>query len=246
MKQLRKRLTYANVMSSIAVFLVIGGATAFAALGKNTVGTKQLKKNAVVGSKVKNGSLTGVDIQTSTLGTVPSATNAVHAKTADSASHATSADTAGSATKATTAGNAEQLGGATAGSFQRYGATLPSGQSESGVWGSGIEAAAPGDSWRPTMQFPIPLSAGLDESHTIYVPGPSAAHCPGAGQADSGYLCVYEENNLNANVPESDNIYNPEGFNGPPGTGTHGFSIFLTAETSGPVILQGTWTVTAP
>ena len=31
MKQIRKRLTYANVMSSIAVFLVLGGATAFAA-----------------------------------------------------------------------------------------------------------------------------------------------------------------------------------------------------------------------
>ena len=31
MKQMSKRLTYANVMSSIAVFLVLGGATAFAA-----------------------------------------------------------------------------------------------------------------------------------------------------------------------------------------------------------------------
>jgi hypothetical protein len=49
MESVRKRLTYANVMSSIAVFLVLGGATAFAAsqLGKETVGTKQLKKEAV-------------------------------------------------------------------------------------------------------------------------------------------------------------------------------------------------------
>ncbi|MBW8060477.1 MAG: hypothetical protein FVQ78_09180 [Solirubrobacterales bacterium] len=47
MKQIRKRLTYANVMSSIAVFLIVGGATAFAALGKGTVGPRQLKKNAV-------------------------------------------------------------------------------------------------------------------------------------------------------------------------------------------------------
>jgi len=57
-KQLRKRLTYANVMSSIAVFLVIGGATAFAALGKNTVGSKQLKKNAVTTKKIKNNAVT--------------------------------------------------------------------------------------------------------------------------------------------------------------------------------------------
>ena len=36
MKSVRRRLTYANVMSSIAVFLVLAGATAFAAteLGK--------------------------------------------------------------------------------------------------------------------------------------------------------------------------------------------------------------------
>ncbi len=49
MKSVRKRLTYANVMSSIAVFLVLAGGTAFAAsqLGKESVGTKQLKKEAV-------------------------------------------------------------------------------------------------------------------------------------------------------------------------------------------------------
>ena len=63
MKSLRKHLTYANVMSTIAVFLLLGGATAIAAggLGKNTVGTKQLKKNAVTAEKVKDGSLLGAD-----------------------------------------------------------------------------------------------------------------------------------------------------------------------------------------
>ncbi|MBW8060809.1 MAG: hypothetical protein FVQ78_10985 [Solirubrobacterales bacterium] len=52
MKQIRKRLTYANVMSSLAVFFVLGGGVAFAALGKNTVGTPQLKKNAVKTNKI--------------------------------------------------------------------------------------------------------------------------------------------------------------------------------------------------
>ncbi|HEY7949230.1 MAG TPA: hypothetical protein VID51_00175 [Solirubrobacterales bacterium] len=60
MKQIRKRLTYANVMSSIAIFLVLGGGAALAAgkLGKNTVGSKQLKKNAVTGTKIKDGVVT--------------------------------------------------------------------------------------------------------------------------------------------------------------------------------------------
>jgi hypothetical protein len=59
-KQIRKRLTYANVMSSIAVFLILGGATALAAsqLGKNTVGSKQLKANSVTAGKIKNGAVT--------------------------------------------------------------------------------------------------------------------------------------------------------------------------------------------
>lgn len=60
MKQIRKRVTYANVMSSIAVFLVLGGGAAFAAgkLGKNSVGSKQLKVNAVTETKIKNGVVT--------------------------------------------------------------------------------------------------------------------------------------------------------------------------------------------
>lgn len=124
MKQIRKRLTYSNVMSSIAVFLVVGGATAFAALGKNTVGTKQLKKNAVTaaklkksavtnakiaanavdGAKVADGSLTGSDLNLSALGTVPKATSA---ETAESAKTALSSKTAESAKTAESSKTAE-------------------------------------------------------------------------------------------------------------------------------------------
>jgi hypothetical protein len=82
--QIRKRFTYANTMSTIAVVLSLGGATAFAAshLAKNSVGVKQLKANAVTSAKVKNGSLTGADVNASTLGQVPSALNAEHANSA--------------------------------------------------------------------------------------------------------------------------------------------------------------------
>jgi hypothetical protein len=81
MKLIRKKLTYANVMSTLAVFLVLGGGAALAAnqLAKNSVGTKQLKKNAVTTAKVKNGaikgakvadgSLTGTDVADGSIGT---------------------------------------------------------------------------------------------------------------------------------------------------------------------------------
>ena len=95
-KQIRpRRLTYANVMSTIAVFLCLGGASALAAgtLGKNSVGPRQLKSksvttgklanNAVNGAKVANGSLTGADINVGALGTVPAATTATSAGNAN-------------------------------------------------------------------------------------------------------------------------------------------------------------------
>jgi hypothetical protein len=66
-KQIHKRLTYANVMSSIAVFLILGGATAFAALGKNSVGSKQLKKNAVTAAKIKKDAVTAAKIKDGSL-----------------------------------------------------------------------------------------------------------------------------------------------------------------------------------
>jgi hypothetical protein len=52
-------------MSSIAVFLILGGATALAAshLGKNSVGTKQLKKNAVTSAKIKKNAVTAAKIK---------------------------------------------------------------------------------------------------------------------------------------------------------------------------------------
>jgi hypothetical protein len=77
MSQIRKRLTYANLMSSIAVFLVIGGATAFAAIGKNTVGTKQLKRNAVSAQKIKPEAVSKEKLRTNAVLTAAIANDAV-------------------------------------------------------------------------------------------------------------------------------------------------------------------------
>jgi hypothetical protein len=86
LQRIRSRITYANVMSTIAVVVSLGGATAFAAttLGRNSVGPRQLRKNAVTGVKVKDGSLTGKDLRAGTLGQVPSAARADRADTATS------------------------------------------------------------------------------------------------------------------------------------------------------------------
>ncbi len=59
MKRFVPRLTYANVVSTLCLFLLLGGGAAWAAthLGKNSVGARQLKKGAVTSVKVKNGTL---------------------------------------------------------------------------------------------------------------------------------------------------------------------------------------------
>lgn len=115
-KGLRGKLTYANVVSSLCLFLLLGSGAAVAAsqLAKNSVGSKQLKKNAVTTGKIKNGavteakiaagavtsskvasgSLTGAQVDASTLGTVPSAHTATTATTAGVANTANVANTA--------------------------------------------------------------------------------------------------------------------------------------------------------
>jgi hypothetical protein len=96
-------------------------------------------------------------------------------------------------------------------------ATLPSKATETGTWSF---ASGPGTSvLYASISFPIPLKAGLDENHVIFVSLEEAlektapAACPGeftgglsgpplVPKADPGYLCVYEgemfgeENNI--------------------------------------------------
>ena len=82
----------AMIIAIIALIASLSG-SAYAALGQNSVGARQLKKkavtfkkianNAVNGRKVANGSLTGEDINLAALGTVPSANPAAAAGNAN-------------------------------------------------------------------------------------------------------------------------------------------------------------------
>lgn len=62
------RPTYANVASTLALVVALGG-TAYAAGPRNSVGTPQLKKNAVTTAKIKNGAVTATKIKDGTVGT---------------------------------------------------------------------------------------------------------------------------------------------------------------------------------
>lgn len=86
MKRLVPRPSYANVVATVALFIALGGASyAATQLPKNSVGTKQIKASAITTAKIKNGAVTGAKVNVSTLGTVPSATKAEEAATAEKA-----------------------------------------------------------------------------------------------------------------------------------------------------------------
>jgi hypothetical protein len=123
---------------------------------------------------------------------------------------------------------------------------LAPGETVSGVWGASVTAQSGGDSYRAFATFPVPLETDIPEGNQIYVAGESAPHCPGRGQADAGYLCVYQGYTENADTPNDGNIFDPSTFEGPPGSSRFGFGIYLESEFSGLSAVSGTFSVTPP
>lgn len=97
MRRIRSKLTYANIVATMALFIALGGVSyAAVKLPKNSVGEKQIKKNAVTGKKIKKnavtgdkikpGTIKGTDITLDSLGKVPSAASADFAASAGNSS----------------------------------------------------------------------------------------------------------------------------------------------------------------
>lgn len=82
LRRLRKRLTYANVMSTLAVFIALGGSS-YAAL---TISGSSIKNRSISGTKLRKNTLTGTHIKESRLARVPRAARA------DTVGGATAAD----------------------------------------------------------------------------------------------------------------------------------------------------------
>ena len=61
--RIRQRLTYANIVASLALFIAMGGGAYAATLPGNSVGTPQLKNNAVTSSKIKAGAVTSSKVK---------------------------------------------------------------------------------------------------------------------------------------------------------------------------------------
>ncbi|HWA53737.1 MAG TPA: hypothetical protein VG816_06145 [Solirubrobacterales bacterium] len=61
---MRKRLTYSNVIASLALFAALGGVAVAAGLPKNSVGPKQIKRGAVTAAKIRKQAVTSAKLAT--------------------------------------------------------------------------------------------------------------------------------------------------------------------------------------
>lgn len=146
--------------------------------------------------------------------------------------------------------------------------TLPAGETETGTWvaGSGqVEEIGGIQHWYVPVSFSIPLKTGLDENHVHYVKsGEHTTACPGSAElpkAGEGQFCLYqgymqipvpqfiEEHEVVGEVKIS-TIYPPETSPGTKGAGTAGALVIVSykgpVEPGEPIIVQGSWAVTAP
>jgi hypothetical protein len=236
---MRKRITYANVVATLAlVFAMSGGA--LAAKHYLVTSPKQISPKVLKSFSTTNTALFKKLSKTVTVSKASTAGKADSATTAGTAGSATTAANAANATTATTATNASALGGVSPSGYQT--SVLATGQTELGdyaTWGS--DPGYLGTS----ATFRIPLSKSLDSTHVHFIKeeGSSTPECPGkasAPAATSGNLCVYEAG-VGGAVEQS--IF-PQGVPVDQGTDPYGFGIYFTAAGSGGVWDYGVYAVT--
>jgi hypothetical protein len=172
----RHRPSPALVIACLALAVALGG-TGYAAivLPANTVGTAQLKNNAVNSLKVKNASLLKADFKPGQLPVGPVGPQGPPGP-------------AGAAGAAGAAGPA--------GPFPD---TLPLGKTIRGAFNTGGTAAAAGALANTSISFVWPFVTA--PTVRIVLQGAAApAECPGnatSPQAQNGFLCIYEESRTN-------------------------------------------------
>jgi hypothetical protein len=169
-KQIRQRLTYANVMSSIAVFFVLGGATAFAAtkiganeLKANSVLTGKIVKEAVTAGKIKNGAITTGKLGAAAVTSTQLADNSVTTtKIADKAVTAAKINVTG-LPAVPNAVNATALGGKPASEypiryFARVNGTAANPTLAAGSPGVSVDSTRPFNPGAARVTFPVDMT----------------------------------------------------------------------------------------
>jgi hypothetical protein len=256
----RPKLSYANVIATIALFVALGGAAVAAGLPKNSVGANQLKRNAVTTAKLKRAAVTSGKIAPKAVVAGKLGANAVLPgnlgkgiittdKLSDSAVIAakikngvvtTNKLNNGAVTTAKLGDGSVTLGKLADGVAPLLG-TLKSGQTLRGVFDVGATGAAVAETVRSSVSFQFPLLNAA--AVTVLKAGETSANCGGLGggqtpQATGGNLCVYltEGKGLDATAPLA--VENNTRL---------GFGLVAKSDAvGGEYFAYGQWAVTAP
>jgi hypothetical protein len=191
LERFRSKLTYANVMATIAMFMVVTGiGFAVAALPKGSVGKKQLKNGAVTKKKLRNSAVSSAKIKKGAVGRSDLANAAVGTGKISNRAVITKKLADGSVTRGKVSDSAVPFLG-----------TLRSGQTLRGSFNIG--AGANGTVFRDGQSFQFPLnnapSAPAANVIDASVASPAfTSNCSGLSggnnqtpNAAAGQLCVY-------------------------------------------------------
>lgn len=213
--RLRPKLSYSNVIATIALFLALGGAAIAAGLPKNSVGSKQLKRGAVTTADLRKGAVRSGKLAPKAVVAGKLGSNAVlpgnivngavtTAKIGNGAVIAASIKNgvvttnklANEAVTTAKLGKGSVTPAKLSDDFGPVLATLKSGQTLRGVFDLGSVAASNGDTTRSAVSYQFPLAGA--PAVTVLLPGQTNANCGGLGggasqtpQATAGNLCVY-------------------------------------------------------
>jgi hypothetical protein len=82
--------------------------------------------------------------------------------------------------------------------------TLPSGRTESGIYGIRYDNSIGSGFVMDAVTFPIPLPEPISASNVIYTKADTpVTHCTGPRHADPGFFCVYSVNTQSVTTPPS-------------------------------------------
>jgi hypothetical protein len=257
----RPKLSYANVIATIALFIALGGAAVAAGIPKRSVGAIQLKKGAVTAAALRKAAVTSGKLAPKSVVAGKLGANAVLPGNIGNGAITSAKLGAGSVLAsaikngvvtnnklANEAVNAAKLGKGSV-TLAKLGdevapllGTLRSGQTLRGVFDLGDTAATVGDLSRSGVSFQFPLLNA--PAVTVLQPGQTTANCAGLGsgvaqtpQATGGNLCVYvvKAENLDETTPLV--VENNTRL---------GFGLVAKAKEAKPYFAYGQWAVTAP
>lgn len=269
---LRKRLTYSNVIASMALFIALGGAAVAAGLPNNSVGARQLKKGAVTTKALARNAVTSGKIVAGAVGPGKLGPNSVgpgnigngavnSAKIGNGAVIArsikngvvttnklqngavTNAKLGANAVNTTNLANGSVTPGKLSNEFGPVLGTLKTGQTLRGVFDLGATAAAAGDISRSGSSFQFPLLNAA--TATVLLPGQTTANCGGLGGGNN-QTPQATAGNLCVYVTEAANLEEGVGGLVAENNTRLGFGLVAKAKAAGSFHALGQWAVTAP